>query len=299
MKRVFFFCWVVCLAASTCVQAQETSRLSLDDARQYMLELINRDREKAGLRPVALDDIANAAAQKHAEEMASNVYLAHMNLAGKKPDQRYTEAGGVDAVGENTFLWWSGNPTQLPLQDPPTFARSDIEAIQGTYMAEVPPLDGHRQQILGRYHTHVGIGLGRATDGRAICLANTQEFVDRYLEVDAIPQTAKPGATIKVSGRAPRDKPLFGVAVGREELPAPKTRDETKAYQSYRRPEAILWQWAGQNFKVQPDGHFETTIELPKATSGLYYIMFWLRDDPNKTGTEGLFIASSRTVVVE
>jgi uncharacterized protein YkwD len=291
------------LAMSTPAPADD-GRLSLGEARQYMLELINKDRTQNNLNPVALDEVAGNAAQKHAEEMAQNVYLSHLNLAGEKPDVRYTQAGGVDSVGENTYFWWSSNtgqaPVSLPLQTPAqTFARSDIEAIEGTYMAEKPPLDGHRVQILNPYHTHVGIGLGRATDGKSVCLANTQEFVERYLTLDAISQTAAAGEKIKISGTAPLAKPIYAIAIGVEALPTPKTREEVSRVTSYSRPEATEWLFAGRDFKVGKDGKFERTLIIPRDTRGVVYVMIWLRDDPKKTGLEGLFITSCRTVLVK
>jgi uncharacterized protein YkwD len=284
--------------------ADDPPRLSLDEARQYMLELINRDRAVEKLPPVALDEIANSAAQKHAEEMAQNVYLSHYNLAGKKPDQRYTEAGGSDSVGENTYywMWWSTPevPISLPLQEPvQTFSKSDIEAIEAAYIGEKPPFDGHRRQILDPHHNFVGIGLGRATDGKAICLANTQEFVDRYLVVNPIAQSAKAGERLVISGQATAKKPLYAIAVGREELPVAKTRDEVQRYRSYSLPPADAWLFAGRDFEVSKDGKFEAKYAFPKGERGLYYIMIWVRNDPKQTGTQGLFIASCRTVVVE
>jgi hypothetical protein len=300
--RIFVALALILTAAK--VRADEAPRLSLDEARKYMLELINRDRAKENLPPVALDETASRAAQGHAEEMAQNIYLSHSNLAGKMPDQRYTEAGGADSVGENTYMWmwWSTPqpPVSLPLQEPEqTFAKSDLEAIEGAYIGEVPPLDGHRRQILNPYHTHVGIGLGRAFDGKAVCLANTQEFVQRYLQLETIPKTAKARDKIKIAGIANPEKPIYALAVGREDLPTPKTRDEVKRINSYRRPDAKDWAFAGRDFKVGKDGKFETTYSIPPDAPGVYHLMIWIRDDKTKTGTNGLFIASDRTIVVE
>src|SRR2546423_12833131 len=79
----------------------QSERLSLGKARQYLLELINLDRASAKLKPVALDPVATAAGQAHAEDMARYHYLSHFNQQGKPPDERYTESGGTDHVSEN------------------------------------------------------------------------------------------------------------------------------------------------------------------------------------------------------
>src|SRR5689334_15351400 len=92
------------LTAASSGGAIQDGRLTLDEARQYMLELVNRDRAALGLKPVRLDPLAAAAGQKHADEMAVNRYMAHWDLAGKLPDQRYTELGGIHHVQENVFL---------------------------------------------------------------------------------------------------------------------------------------------------------------------------------------------------
>src|SRR5437660_1244421 len=80
--------------------AVQDGRLSLDEARQYMVELINRDRAALERKPVRLDPVAMDAGQKHADEMALNRYMAHWDLAGKLPDQRYAEQGGIHHVQE-------------------------------------------------------------------------------------------------------------------------------------------------------------------------------------------------------
>src|SRR5579872_6013320 len=164
-----------------------TEILTIEQARTYMVELINRDRTIKDLTPVQLDPVATAAGQKHAEEMATHRYLAHWNLQGKLPDQRYTEQGGTDYDRENIYLLtrlFGGADEQdageaLPLVAAPTFTRREIEEIEASYYNETPPNDGHRRNILSPQHTHVGIALARAGTRDVHTLANTQEFVDR------------------------------------------------------------------------------------------------------------------------
>ncbi len=164
------------------------ARLSLDQARYYMLELINRDRATHGLRPVALDPVASEAGQRHAQEMASHRYLAHWNIAGESPQQRYARAGGREAVAENAYLlqgsYGGTSPRRLDLDPTPYFSRYELERIERSYMSEAPPNDGHRRNILDPSHTHVGIALAKAGDSNAYTVTNTQEFVDRNFSPD-------------------------------------------------------------------------------------------------------------------
>src|SRR5258708_7064189 len=78
------------------------SGLSPSAARRYMVELINRDRASMGVGPVSLDEGApTRAGQAHADDMAKHGYLGHWGTDGSVPEQRFTEAGGVDMVLEN------------------------------------------------------------------------------------------------------------------------------------------------------------------------------------------------------
>src|SRR3954466_14345965 len=76
--------------------------LTIDEARRYMVALVNRDRRTECLPPVELDEGApTRAGQAHAEDMATNGYLGHWGTDGSTPEQRHTEAGGSDMVLEN------------------------------------------------------------------------------------------------------------------------------------------------------------------------------------------------------
>ena len=69
------------------------------DEKQYMLELINTERKKAGVPPVELGN--NNAAQLHAESALENCFGSHWGVDGLKPYMRYSLAGGYQGNGEN------------------------------------------------------------------------------------------------------------------------------------------------------------------------------------------------------
>src|SRR5438067_13876930 len=95
--RSLMICTVLLVAPLARGRAQTvwaSGDLTLEQARSYMLELINRDRGYCGLRPVLLDPVASRAGQDQAEEMAAHSYLAHFNLQGDSPQQRYARCGG-------------------------------------------------------------------------------------------------------------------------------------------------------------------------------------------------------------
>ena len=67
--------------------------LTDDEAKKYMLELVNEERDKAGVPSVKLGN--NMASQLHAEAAINNCYSSHWDRWGLKPNHRYTLAGGT------------------------------------------------------------------------------------------------------------------------------------------------------------------------------------------------------------
>ncbi|MBI3913164.1 MAG: CAP domain-containing protein, partial [Chloroflexi bacterium] len=162
--------------------------------RGVMLEAINRDRaENGGLAPVQLDDLAGTAGQMHAEELTTAGYLSHWNQQGLVPDLRYALWGGKDLDMENVYSYFQRYSTgaPVPVDD---FARYVREA-------EVSLMNspGHRANILRPEHTHVGIGIAyNPKDGE---FRVAQEFLNHYVDLDVLRETALPGETLVVAGR--------------------------------------------------------------------------------------------------
>src|ERR1700675_435129 len=90
--------------AVACASAQHTppapvvapkGPMDVEQARRYVLSLVNRDRAANGLPPVVLDDTASRAGQRHADDMARSGYTAHWGTDGSVPEERYSDAGGT------------------------------------------------------------------------------------------------------------------------------------------------------------------------------------------------------------
>jgi len=158
--------------------------MNLDQARAYMLSLINRDRATKGVGPVQLDPVANNAAQWHSDEMAKQLFNSHWHPDGSKPPQRYTKSGGLNYDCENShgFLPCPDFTSEVPADQ--SFTASEVEREESCYFDEVPPRDGHRINILDPARTHVGVGLtlllltSRQNQLREV--TSSQEFVNRY-----------------------------------------------------------------------------------------------------------------------
>lgn len=113
---------------------------------QDLLRLVNAERQRVNAPPLALNDKLTAAAQRHAQDMATNRRMSHDGFDGSTMGSR------IDAtryrwstIGENVAM---GQPTAA--------------AVMSDWMNS----PGHRQNILNPAFTELGIG--QATEGGRI-----------------------------------------------------------------------------------------------------------------------------------
>lgn len=295
----------ICLtvAVSTSPSTVLDARLTAEQAQQYLLELINKDRAALGKGPVELDAVASRVAKKQSEEMVRLAAMSHVDSSGRLPVQRYTEAGGRDRVRENVALICVRAQLTEPIEtDPnPTFTREEVESVEAAYFNEVPPNDGHRKNVLYSEHTHVGIALARGAGEDARVIGNAEEFVDRYIdELSALPETVKLGEVVPVEGRLGRGSKISAVGIARGPAPGPVDRTQFKAVGHYSVPAPYVKYWAGEqrdgvSIHEKPDGRF--SVKLPLSDSGnpgLYYVSIWVHDSER-----GDVLASVRTILVK
>ena len=146
------------------------------DEKLYMLELINKERMRAGLEPVSLGD--NVAAQLHAEASLENCFSSHWGIDGLKPYMRYSLAGGYQSNGENiSGLSYCIKPSDGYRRN--GTAEGEIRQAMNGLMAS----PGHRGNILDRWHGKVNIGL--AWDSYNFSLV--QHFEGDYVKYDRLP----------------------------------------------------------------------------------------------------------------
>src|SRR5207248_2362643 len=116
--------------------------LSKDE--QTLLDLTNRERHKADLRPLKADPKLFAAARKHSANMARQKQLAH-TLDDKGPGERLRDAGyRFVGLGENCAAG----------------QRTPAEALQS--WLDSP---GHRRNTLNADYIEVGLGVATDADG--------------------------------------------------------------------------------------------------------------------------------------
>jgi len=212
----------------------------LADLQALALDLINRDRQAAGLAPVAWDATAAALAQRHAEDMLEGQFFSHWNRAGYGPDHRAAlDAGMTDAVFENIHAYWlrfdDGRPAPIEDWD------ERVRAAQAGWMQS----PGHRANILEPAHTHVGVGIAYRPDIGELRMV--QEFVNRYVELDPLPADLPVGAEVLISGRLLNGATDPLVNLAHEPFPQPmsleqlnETSSYTPAAQFYSAPRTVV-----------------------------------------------------------
>lgn len=119
-----------------------------------MLQLVNQERERVGLSPLAPDPELTEVARQHSADMFARGYFAHVTPEGKTPYDRITAADiGFRTAGENLAL-------------APTLALAHSGLMNSP---------GHRANILHQDFGRVGIGI---LDGGLRGLMVTQNFRD-------------------------------------------------------------------------------------------------------------------------
>lgn len=211
--------------------ALSESPSNLEELREYMLGLINTDRQAHGVAPVALGD--NTAAQAHAEEMLLNGYLSHWGMDGLTPYMRYTIAGGVNNEGENASA-------PVGLLEGVNYRRRtatrSLEETQEGFMNS----PGHRKNILDKWHKKVNLGIAC---NQSTC-AVSQQFEGDYVVFVVFNETPIIiKGELSFSGELKGPFAFDGVQIWYDQPPHPLTLgqlDATYAYLKGQQPATFL-----------------------------------------------------------
>ncbi len=265
----------------------ERGRFSNDDiplVRERLLELVNAERKRLDLSRLELHELACKVADEHAGDMVEGQFLSHWGSDGRKPYQRYSFAGGNDAIQENVSL------AQNIASVTATSVTRDFVDMHESMINEVPPNDGHRRAILYPHHTHVGFGV--AIKHRALRL--DELYVSRYAQVDAIPRQARVKAKLTLRGNLLNPKhEVTGVYVYYEPLPVPPPVEWLRIPRSYAMPdvyERLLPKLSGAYYypngskgtiEQNNRGKFQTPVTLFRDP-GINTIVLWIRRAKNE-----------------
>lgn len=122
------------------------------DLEARMLEMVNAERVKAGLKPLAADPELTPVARAHSQDMFARGYFSHYSPEGKDPFDRMKKAGiKYYSAGENLALGQTLKICHEGLMNSP----------------------GHRANILNPSYGRLGVGI---LDGGSYGLMISQEF---------------------------------------------------------------------------------------------------------------------------
>ncbi len=293
-RQIAAVCWF-CVSACAAHPAPTVP----EDIRLRIVERINRDRAAEGIAPVKYSPELSRAADPHCEEMLRENYSSHWNRAGWSPYLRYSQAGIRDNTSENVASYWCSNCNF-------GVAKLLPEALQAheRFMTETPPYDGHRKSILNPTHTHVGIGLAVGAEGFRMI----EVFAGQYVNLDALPASAKVNQTFRISGNVQaKGFDLMAISVFYEPLPRPMSLQQLKESYSYSLPqeekiERPSLEGTPRRYtdgtlgtvRMGAGGRFEVPLIFWKQQPGVYTVAIWVRHE-----REPAFIGASSSVIVE
>jgi len=165
---------------------QQTTTLA--DMKDFALELINSERSKSGLGPLAIDPIADKLAQEQNDELCKRNVISHANSKGENPDRRYTVNGGTGALTESLV----SNKT------PDTFSKSPTRAAVAELMKTLMSRQDDRDAILSQDATNIGLSINW-TPNKDRIIAVT-EVVTNHGIIPELPHEVGIGEKLEIKG---------------------------------------------------------------------------------------------------
>jgi uncharacterized protein YkwD len=268
------------------------------ETKLRLLELINEDRGRAGLAPVEFSEALSRLADEHCREMLREGYTSHWDRAGRKPYLRYAAAGLYAYTSENISAIWESSfgADKKNVWD-------NIRYAHRSFLAEVPPNDGHRRSILDPSNMLVGIGVSYNNRGMRLI----EVFATKNAELEPLPLRASLGDQLRIRGRISNPEiALLSISVYYEPLPRTMSVDELRRTSSYGLPDEeyqerpkltgsrIYADHLPGTIELDSHGGFHAPLTLWKGRPGVYTVAVWLQ-----RGQDRPFIGAVAPIVVE
>lgn len=162
--------------------------ISIEELEQDALDLINAERQKLGVPPVAHDDLAQSIAHDQVADLCKRNLISHANAGGDNPDRRYTLAGGNDVVAESV----------VTVKTPDSTLQSATKAAVIRVVQTIFSRQDDRDAIMSADATHMGFALNWAPfkDHLIACT----EVVTKHGVIHPLEAEAHVGDKIEVKG---------------------------------------------------------------------------------------------------
>ena len=162
--------------------------MSADELRQFVLEMINEVRQRAGVPPVALG--TNGAAQIHADAGMKGCFAGHWGLDGATSGMRYALAGGEQVNGENVagFNYCIRSfDYHSPIRDPAAYLRRTMNGLVAS--------PGHYSTMVNEHYRKVNIGISSSRYQMVL----VQQFEGDFVRFQEVPHLS--GESLRFEGR--------------------------------------------------------------------------------------------------
>ncbi len=286
-------------------QQSDVHKPSISQLKQFTLEKINEDRAKFHIPPVILSD--NEAAQIHAEDVFRTKHVSHWTTNGEKPYMTYSKYEGTGDMSQNVAA--SGHFQYYEECKNGKFICEKLDPFQEMekhqygmmYKDEDCCENGHRYNILDKYHTHVSIGI--AYDDYFVVMV--QNFENEYItwrnEIDEDNPT-KDMITmagdfqLNKDGLSTNDIRFDGINIHYDPLPTNQTYEENRNKGYYERGELVasvadslhpssrfdhelieakVWKMSQTDFEIS----FSLMQLEEKYGDGVYTVTIWCTDE--------------------
>ena len=183
-------CLIPCLISCATPQPTRTGRahergnrpsINISKLERDIHNLINRERRKQGLSPLAWNDTLSGIARKHSQDMAMRKYFSHDTPEGHDFSYRYSQAGYSCVVHGKGNIFYTGaeNIFQNNLYDRIVFMDGEThydwntagEIAESTVDGWMNS-QGHRKNILTPYWKSEGIGVAISPDDKVYITQN-------------------------------------------------------------------------------------------------------------------------------
>jgi uncharacterized protein YkwD len=155
--------------------------INIDRLEQRIHELINQERAKHGLMPLAWNSKLNRIARLHSQDMVRRNYFSHYSPEGNDFSHRYSQQGYVCevAVGkeyytgaENIFENHLYESIEYINNVPSSYRWRSLEQIAQVTVAKWMNSPGHRANILEPNWKTEGIGVAVSNDYKVLITEN-------------------------------------------------------------------------------------------------------------------------------
>ncbi len=152
----------------------------IPDLEKQIHALINEERKKQGLSPLARDTALSRIARKHSRDMAKRSYFDHISPEGRDFAYRYSQEGYRCSVPVGATVYMGAeNIAQNNLYDSVTTVNGEafynwnsLTKIAETTVRGWMNSPGHRKNILTPYWRNEGIGVVIAPDDKVYITQN-------------------------------------------------------------------------------------------------------------------------------